>query len=127
MTTKADLTAENEKLRVQITELESTSQPDLVEKYESHGAALPDQIAAWLTVSMGKRYDGDEILIQDVREDRVQYRFKQGVPNRPDGSFGILRVNGELVDPPVHTHEFHILVHGGKSVCTRCGKSNPQG
>lgn len=93
-----------------------------VETFERRGASLPDQIAHWLEVSTGKPHDGDDVMILDVRADRVQYRFK-GLPNI---SSILRKPNEDLVDPPVHDHEYKVLMYGGQSACTGCGKSNPE-
>jgi len=122
MSTKADIASENEDLKARVEELESEAEKsEVVAKYERRGASLPDQIAAWLTTSTGIFHDGDDILILDVRDDRVQYRIKG-----TDGAMGIHRKGDlTLVDPPIHDHEYKILSHGAQSKCG-CGKSNPE-
>ena len=123
MTTKSDLVAENEELKARIEELETSGEEsEVVAKYERRGASLPDQIASWLEFSTGREHDGDNILILDVRADRVQYRLKG-----TDSVYGILRKsNGvDLVDPPAHVHKFNVLTHGGQPICN-CGKSSSE-
>lgn len=110
--------------------LEDTSPEaqDMKEVLSRPTATFPEKVAAWLTISRGKRISAADILITDIDKFRVHYRFR-GNPS----TFGILlKFEGseDLKAPPDHSHGYipqvrdGITLYGEVFVC-ECGKSQP--
>ena len=64
---------------------------------------LPDQIAAWINERWGTEYSGDNILVVEVRKEKVAYQIRKA-PQLPGikGDFNVYWIvtneNGSLVE-----------------------------
>lgn len=114
----ATLRAEIEEARA---EVEADKESSEIETYRANPmATFPEKIEHWLYTAHNVHYGVENILIQDISSDKIQYRVKDSKLIKSTQTMGIGLLNSELVEPPVHNHTFYQDKPGDAPVC-RCG------
>ena len=92
---------------------------------ERPSATMPDKISLWLKSSWNKNIAPVDIMIGDLRPDKVYFTILNNEDYiAKDALTGINMVNGDLVAPPIHDHTWYQINPLEVPHC-RCGAFLP--
>ena len=115
----ATLRAETESV---LAQAKLDSEGSEIETYRANpNATFPQKIADWLYISSNVKYSPDDIMVADIQLKKVQFHVRNSTKIKATQLMGINLINGELVPPSPHVHNFYQLGDGDVPVC-RCGQ-----